>query len=161
MVTITARALPDDSLLAGFAAASCYTDCFTADLPRAVSLSDLITAFYNSPAFRPERWVLHAIGKGSGAADVQQLAAAQTNSFAAWNLVERTDTQILLEDFQKSTCSWLAIEPLAATAPTIQPRTRIYFGSGVKAPDGLLVKTLMPLHRWYAKTLLRSAAGSL
>lgn len=155
------RTLPPDSLLAGFAAEGDYTDCFTCDVARGVSLPQLIGAFYNSAAFRPERWALHAIGKGSGAADVAALAAGETREFAAWSVVERTDNAILLQDFQKRTCSWLAVEPLATNAPTIKGRTRLFFGSGVRQPDSLAFRLLMPIHRAYAKALLISAAKRL
>ncbi len=161
MVAIQTRALPPDSLLAKHAAADDYTDCFTADVPRAVTLPDFVTAFYNSPAFRPERWILHLIGKGSDGTDVAKLAASETTSFAAWNLVNRTESEILLQDFQNRTSSWLAVEPLATTAPTIKGRTRLSFGSGVRRPDGPAVSALMPFHRFYAKTLLQSAVRRL
>ena len=155
------RPLPPESLLANHSAAGDYTDCFAADLPRAVTLAELVAAFYNSPAFRPERWVLHLIGKGSGGEDVRKLAASEASDFAAWNLVNRTDNEILLQDFQNRTCSWLAVEPLATTAPTIKGHTRLYFGSGVRQPDGALVKALMPFHRFYAQALLKSAVRAL
>lgn len=161
MSAIETRSLPPESLLAGHASPDDYTDCFTVDISRAVTLAEFITAFYNSPAFRPERWVLHLIGKGSGGEEVRKLAGSEVESFAAWNLVSRTETEILLQDFQNRTCSWLCVEPLATTAPTIKGRTRLCFGSGVRQPDGPLVKALMQLHRWYAKALLRSAARRL
>jgi hypothetical protein len=161
MSAIVTRPLPPESLLAGHAKADDYTDCFTVDLPRAVTLSDFIAAFYNSPAFRPERWVLHLIGKGSNADDVRKLAASEVSNFAAWNLVSRNETEILLQDFHNRTCSWLCVEPLATTAPTIKGHTRLYFGSCVRQPDGALVKALMPFHRWYAKALLGSAVRAL
>ncbi|MXO82402.1 hypothetical protein GRI35_03295 [Altererythrobacter aestiaquae] len=133
-------------------------DCFTAELPRAVSLQDYITAFYNSAAFRPERWALHLIGPklpgGTGGEDVRKLAAGEVDTFAAWTVEARTDTAILMRDFQQRTCSWLAVKAHAG-------KTRLYFGSGVQRPDGALVKALMPFHRFYAKALLKSAVGAL
>lgn len=158
---ITERPLPADSLLALHNGADAYHDCFTVDLPRGVTLPEYITAFYNSPAFRPERWVLHLIGKGSNAVDVAALAAQQAQGFAAWSVEARTETEIFLKDFQDRTCSWLAVEELATTAPTIASQTRLYFGSGVKRPDTPIFRALMPVHRWYAKTLLSSAAKAL
>ncbi len=154
MTDIQSRALPSGSLLAAGCAPADYTDCFTAEVPRAVSLEEYVIAFYNSAAFRPERWILHAIGKGSGGGDVRALAAGATEEFAAWTVEARTDTEILMRDFQQRTCSWLCVEDLSG-------RTRLYFGSGVRKPDGALVKALMPFHRFYAKTLLKSAAASV
>lgn len=169
MVRITSRPLPPDSLLAahmdriagGAGPANHYTDCFTADVPRSVTLPKLVGAFYNSPAFRPERLVLHLIGKGSDGDDVAALAAAETQHFAAWSVEARSDNAILLEDFQRRTCSWLMTEPLAANAPTIAGRTRLHFGSGIRHADGALVRALIPLHRLYAKTLLASAVKTI
>jgi len=92
---------------------------------------------------------------------VRALAAGEVQQFAAWNLVGRTETEILLQDFQSRTCSWLCAEPLATTAPTIKGRTRLYFGSGVRHPGSASVKALMPFHRFYAQTLLGSAAKRL
>lgn len=158
-MVITERPLPADSLLAQNNPPEAYHDCFTVDVPRAVTLPDYIAAFYNSAAFRPERWALHLIGKGSGAAEVAALANGEVQNFAAWSVAARTDTEILLTDFQGRTCSWLAVEELAATAPTVARQTRLYFGSGVRRPDTAIFTALMPVHRWYAKALLRSAIG--
>ncbi|GAA4642772.1 hypothetical protein GCM10023115_07460 [Pontixanthobacter gangjinensis] len=160
---ISARPLPPHSLLAQHtkARATDYTDCFTIDLSGKITLPAFITAFYNSPAFRPERWALHLIGKGSGAQDVASLAAAQITDFAAWSVVARTESEILLQDFQHRTCSWLMVEPLATTAPTIMGRTRILFGSSVRNPGSPVFRALMPVHRWYAHRLLGSAAKAL
>ena len=163
MKPVQSRILPPDSLLAQHtkARASEYTDCFTIDIASTVSLPDYATAFYNSPAFRPERWALHLIGKGSGAQDVAKLAAAQTTDFAAWSVIARTETEILLQDFQHRTCSWLMVEPLATTAPTIIGRTRLHFGSSVRNPGSPIFRALMPVHRWYAQRLIGSAAKAL
>lgn len=155
---ITERPLPADSLLARHKEAASYHDCFTVDVPRAVSLAGYIGAFYNSRAFRPERWALHLIGKGSNGRDVAALAANQTRHFAAWSVEDRTDTEIFLRDFQGRTCSWLCVEPLPSATPTIASTTRLYFGSGVRQPDTAIFRGLMPVHRWYAKALLGSAA---
>lgn len=155
MTPIEASTLPGDSLLTGFARADDYTDCFTCEVARQVSLSDFIAAFYNSPAFRPERWVLHLIGKGSGGADIARLAAGQTDSFAAWSVIRRTDNEILLQDFQHRTCSWLAVTALAPD------RTRLSFGSGVRNPGSLAFRLLVPVHRAYARALLASAVRAL
>ena len=152
---IQSRPLPPYSLLARHSTAEDYTDCFTVDVPHAVTLEQFITAFYNSPAFRSERWVLHVIGKGSGGEDVRALAAGESKTFAAWIMEARTNTAILMRDFQHRTCSWLAVEALTSG------NTRLFFGSGVRRPDGALVKALMPFHRWYAKALLKSAASAL
>lgn len=151
---IHARPLPPGSLLAQHSGASDYTDCYTIDVPHMVSLAQFITAFYNSAAFRPERWVLHLIGKGSGGEDVRALAAGEVQNFAAWSVEARSDNAILMRDFQQRTCSWLCVEELSG-------KTRLTFGSGVRKPEGVAVNMLMPFHRWYAKTLLKSAAARL
>lgn len=161
MPTVQSRLLPPESLLACHAQTGDYTDCFTCDVARAVSLEQLIEAFYNSAAFRPERWALHLIGKGAGGADVDALAKGTTTHFAAWSVVARSADEIVLQDFQHRTSSWLMVAPLVREAPGIPPSTRLHFGSRVRRPDSLTVRVLMPVHRFYARALLKSAAKRL
>jgi hypothetical protein len=156
---IRSAALPADALLDRYQQSGDFTDCWTAEMPRAVSLAEFITAFYNSAAFRPERWLLGAVlGKGASAADVARLAAAETERFSAWSLEARAADQILLCDYQGRTRSWLMVEPL-------QHGTRLYFGSAVvatKSGSGSIVfRALLGFHGVYSHLLLRSAAKAL
>ncbi len=91
MSKVSAAIVPPDSLLAKHAGPDDYTDCFVRTVPGTVSLSEYITRFYSSWAFLPERKLLGLIGRGANHADIAALAKGRTESFAAWDLVERTD----------------------------------------------------------------------
>src|SRR5271169_6890397 len=72
-----------------------YTDCFSIDVDRQVSLADFVFAFYTSPLFRIERLILRILaGAPSSDADVRALADGSASSFAVWYVGERTATQL-------------------------------------------------------------------
>lgn len=150
--------LPSDALLHQYDQHGHYTDCFRIDLPTAVSLAQFIEAFYTTWLFRLERAVLSvALRRRITDTHVTELAnGAQT--FAAWQVEGRDDAQILLRDVSGRTRSWLHC--LAADDSS----TRLYFGSAVLAHDGTLsriVTMTIPLHRAYARGLLRTAVNRL
>lgn len=163
---IELRALPPGSLLAQHATPGDYADCLTVEVPGSITLGEYVAAFYTSAAFRPERWLLHLIGKGSGDADVRALADGTAQHFAAWSVEARGQDELLLRDFQHRTRSWLKVEAVSGTGET--PRTRLYFGSGVGgAGEGgssrgafsrVIFRLLLPFHKIYARTLLQGAA---
>ena len=151
--------LPVDALLDRYCQRGDFTDCRAADVPHAVSLAEFITAFYNSPVFRPERWLLGLVlGRGATATDVAGLAAASSERFAAWSVEARQADQILLCDYQGRTRSWLMVVPLPHG-------TRLYFGSAVvsaRTGSGSIVfRALLGFHSAYSHLLLRSAVKAL
>jgi hypothetical protein len=151
--------LPADALLERYRKSGDFTDCRVVEVAGSVSLGELIAAFYNSAAFRPERWLLGLVlGRGANAADVASLAAATTERFAAWTVEARLPNQILLCDFQSKTRSWLMVEPLPQG-------TRLWFGSAVVTSrsrfDALVFRALLWFHAAYSQVLLRSAAKAL
>jgi hypothetical protein len=151
--------LPADVLLDRYHQSGHFTDCRVVEVAGSVSLGELIAAFYNSAAFRPERWLLGLVlGRGANAADVASLAAGTTERFAAWTVEARLPDQILLCDFQGKTRSWLMVEPLSKG-------TRLYFGSAVVTSrsrfDAFVFRALLWLHAAYSQVLLRSAAKAL
>ena len=152
---VIAAPLPADSLLARLRGPECYRDAFRIDLPGRIDLAQYIAAFYASAAFTPERHLLGLIGRGATRADIAALAEGQAERFAAWSVEARTGNEIVLRDFQNRTCSWLMVEPAG------QGATKLWFGSGVRAPEGRMVQALMPFHRWYSRRLLASAAAPL
>ncbi len=147
MAQVTPVSVPQGSLLASFGEPHHYRDCFMREEVGAVTLPDFIERFYCSWAFRPERLALGAIGKGASSDDARALARGEVDSFAAWNLIERDETQILMQDFQKRTASWLCVEPTGGA-------TKLYFGSWVGEPDHPAMKALMGFHIAYSKVLL-------
>ena len=148
--------LPDGSLLGRYQADGSYADCYAALVSGTVTLERYIAAFYNSPAFRLERWLLGAVlGRGADAGDVDRLARGVTTRFAAWSVEGRDQDQILLCDFQGKTRSWLKVEPAGEG-------TRLLFGSAVVPAqtwlDRVLFNALLGFHRIYSRVLLASAA---
>lgn len=162
MPTITPQPLPDDALLARYRENGAYTDCYAIDLPEEITQQAFVTAFYTSPAFRLERMILSLLmRKPSSDADVAELAAGTTESFAAWTVEARSQNQLLLCDYQSRTRSWLMAEPLPGGG------TRLYFGSAVvpvtrsnegEANMGGAFHALLGFHRIYSRILLNSAA---
>lgn len=157
-------ALPPGSLLAEFCGPEDYRDCFERTVPGNVSLGELIERFYCSMAFRPERVLLGLIGRGASNLDAAALARGEADGIAAWKVVGRREPprssskavaqqghEILLQDFQGATASWLSVRPGADAA------TALLFGSWVGKPDRALIKALMPFHRWYSRVLLGGA----
>ncbi|WP_284124200.1 hypothetical protein [Parerythrobacter aestuarii] len=159
MARVTAQPLPPDSLLAQRVRSGDFADCYTAEVPGHVSIRQYIIAFYSSAAFFPERNLLRLIGRGAGPADIAALAAAETESFAAWTIEQRTQNQLLMRDFLGKTRSWLMVEHNAAS-------TRLYFGSWVGAKPGsgrlsLTAHLAYPFHRLYSRILLAGAVHRL
>jgi hypothetical protein len=137
MLNISRNEVPDWSLLKTYRATEnpeawdFYHDCFTVKIDRAVDLGEYIEAFYMGSAFRIERWILRvAVQKPSTDTDVRALAAGTATTFSAWRVLQRADAQILLEDFQGRTRSWLAVVPAPQTASDV---TILHFGSGIAA----------------------------
>ncbi len=154
MARIECASLPADSLLAQHRGADCYRDAFRTEVPHPVSLTGFIAAFYASPAFTPERKLLYLIGKGANRADIAALAEGRSDRFAAWSVEARSESAILLRDFQNRTCSWLAAEPEGEG-------TVLWFGSGVRHPQGFAFRALIGFHRWYSRVLLAGAVRSV
>ena len=154
---IHARPLPPDSLLARNARAGDHTDCYACEVPGAVTLAALVEAFYCSRAFVPERLVLYLLGRGATPADARRLAAGESERFAAWRVLARTERELLLEDFLGRTRSWLMAEPLAGGG------TRLCFGSGIRwrGKGDAPFRALLGFHAVYSRVLLRAAAGRL
>lgn len=156
---VRAEPLPEGALLRRYDTPGGYVDCYAAEIGSVVSLPELIAAFYDSPAFRPERWLIGAaLGKRAGSADVARLAAGEIRAFSAWTVEHRAADQLLLRDFRRRTRSWLMVEPRGAG-------TSLRFGSAVVPArrwlDRMIVRALMGFHRAYSRVLLRAAVRRL
>jgi hypothetical protein len=159
MTGIEQTSLPAGACLWRYQDSGAYCDCFGAVVSRTITLAELVTAFYQSPAFRPERWLLGALlGRGANSQDVARLASGATDEFAAWTVEARTDDQILLCDYQKRTRSWLMVRAAGGT-------TLLYFGSAVvpakRRTDTVAFRALIGFHKVYSRILLRSAVKGL
>ncbi len=162
MFSIRSTRLPDISLLNRYAEQGAnYTDCFVADVSAQVDLNRYIMAFYTSPLFKLERWILSlALRRPSTDHEARQLADGDCDSFAAWTVEERARDQLLMCDVSNRTRSWLMVDQGTNQA---QPGTRLYFGSAVLPAQsegsagesiGLGYTALLGVHRFYSRALL-------
>lgn len=166
MIRVSTCELPVDALLRRYRDAGAYTDCYCADVARAVSHAEYLEAFYDSGLFRIERRILAwFLAKPSTDEQTQALAAGTLDAYAAWTVEERRPDQLLMCDFMGRTRSWLM------SAPDADGRTtRLYFGSAVtpvsggrsgKASMGWPFRALLGFHLLYSRLLLRAAARRL
>jgi hypothetical protein len=160
--------LPEGALLKGYQSRGAYTDCLTRVVAGQVTLEQYVTAFYSSPAFRPERVILSVLlAMPSTDRDIGALAEGGSDRFAAWTVEGRLNDQILLCDYQSRTRSWLMVEPLFANGAAL---TRLYFGTAVTQVEQTAVRRtlasiifhcLLWFHKIYARALIGSAAKRL
>lgn len=165
MTSIRPSALPATAFLNHYAQRGDYTDCYAIDIPRHVPQKAYVAAFYTTPVFKLERWLLALfLSRPSSDAQAQQLAAGDTNQFAAWTVEQRADDQLLLA--AGNTRSWLMALPGDANRTT----TTLYFGSAVvKNPAtaagrkrlGWPFKALLGFHKLYSRVLLAAACRKL
>jgi hypothetical protein len=159
--------VPEDSLLKTFRGGAHpdrwgrYADCFSVEVDRTVTLPEFVFAFYTSPAFRVERFVLRlVIGAASSRSDARAVADGSATRFAAWYVGERNATQLLMCDRYERTRSWFQVVPLAGN------RTRLRFGSAVSAardggsgpgPPNKGFRVMLRFHVLYSQVLLHAA----
>lgn len=168
MNTIQLCELPQQALLSKYKQQGAYTDCYSIVVPRAVAHSEYIEAFYTTPLFKVERFILAAlVSRPSTDLGAKQLAAGEVETFAAWSVEGKAENQLLLCDFLGRTRSWLMTEASEKGTPA---STRLYFGSAVvpqrasktgRANFGFGFHALLGFHRLYSRALLRSAVCRL
>ena len=158
MFRVRKSALPAHSLLDDYERRGAYTDCFRTPAGRRVTLAVYIEAFYTSPVFRLERWLLaRLISKPSTDAESRELAAGAREEFAAWTVETRESDQILLAAGR--TRSWLMVADHSESA---WPATTLYFGSAIVPQRsnnrlGWRFSVLLGFHRLYSRVLLSAA----
>lgn len=166
MSVVVPAPLPSEALLQRYAGRHGYTDCFVTELPRIVSQSEFVTAFYTTWLFKCERLILGiAARRPSTDAEAAALGAGTTDRFAAWFVEDRAENQLLLCDFTGRTRSWLMAVPLQD-----QSGTRLHFGSAVVArldPEtdrprrSPAFGVLLASHKLYSRQLLTAARRRL
>lgn len=165
MPSIRPCPLPEQALLAKYARAGAYTDCFTTDIAKPAAHAAYVEAFYTSRVFKLERFLLAwLLSKPSTDAQARDLASGASDSFAAWRVEARTANQLLVCDFLGYTRSWLMI------GPAENGGARLYFGTAVvsardrvsgQATWSFTFKVLLPFHKLYARALLHAARSRL
>ena len=138
----------------------CYTDCYSLEVDRNVSLERFVYAFYTTWLFKLERRILQLAGRPSTDDQALAVASQTADHFAAWEVEQRSENQILLSDYAGRTRSWMMIETTATG-------TRLYFGSAVvpssRSPNGkprlgAAFTLLLGFHKLYSRALLSLAA---
>jgi len=155
--------MPDGALLQSYRQKGAYTDAYCMDVAQAVALHDYVAAFYTSPLFRVERFLLGvAARRPASDRDAMALAAGHVAAFSAWTVEGRTEDQLLMGF--GPTRSWLMAQPMPGGA------TRLYFGSAVVPASrsasgepvfGPAFHALGGFHRVYTRALMRSARSRL
>lgn len=157
MSAVAAGELPRDSFLIGYRERGAFADCYSTVVPGAVTLERYVRAFYTSPLFKIERFILTwAVRRPSTDEDAARLASGAASTFAAWTTEQRSADQLLMCDYVGRTRSWFMVAPDAGG-------TRLHFGSAVvPGRDGRMgsgFSALMWFHRLYSVALLRAARG--
>lgn len=167
MFGIRSCPVPDTAMLGKYQNGSmpespqAYADCYSVEVRGVVMLSDFVFAFYTTPIFKLERVILkYLAGKASSDSEARQLARGSANSFAAWNVEQRDEEQLLMSDFRGRTRSWFMVTP---TVNTSDSKTVLWFGSAVvprqnrkpgKQELGRAFTLLLGFHKLYSKALL-------
>jgi hypothetical protein len=164
MFEIEKCVVPANALLAAYSMDGNYVDCYTTDVSGQISLAEFIFAFYTTSIFKLERFILQwTVNKPSTDVEARQLADHTAERFAAWNVENRHENEILMCDFVKRTRSWLMVVPDGS-------RTRLYFGSAVvpaknstreKPTLEFRFRALLGFHTIYSVMLLYFAARRL
>lgn len=154
MFAVRRIALPPNALLQSKRAAGAFTDCYMLRIERSVTLADSIAAFFTTPVFRLERWIIaRVLGKASTDAEARALADGQSDRFLVWVTEARSELQILLGVGR--TATWLKVEPAGAA-------TVLYLGSAIEQPEsarrGWRHRALLRFHDVYSRLLLWATA---
>lgn len=150
--------VPEASFLGAYTRNGAFTDCYATSVPGTVTLPEFVFAFYTTPLFKVERWLLAmALRIPSSDEQAHLLANATSDRFSAWRVEQRSDTQMLLDAGQ--TRSWLSVQPAAKA----EASTTLLFGSAVVpmrpgGTFGFAFHALLGFHRLYSRLLLSSAS---
>jgi hypothetical protein len=165
MLSIEKCTTPHNALLNKYLANGSYVDCYCTETSNQVSFPEFILAFYTTPLFKLERFILkYTASRPSTDIQAKELADGVATEFAAWYVEGRADDQILMCDFSERTRSWLMV-----TAGN-NGSTRLYFGSAVvpirdlktgKPSLGFVFQALLGFHQVYSVLLLYSARACM
>ncbi len=168
MRAVNRCAIPPGTLLAEYQQTGAYADCYTTDIQASVTHAGFVTAFYTTPVFKVERFLLKwAAAKPSTDEEAGELATGIIDSFAAWQVEQRSENQVLLTDCTGNTRSWLMVVPVSCDKTS---GSRLYFGSAVvpkvdsktgERSLGFVFRALLGFHRIYSVVLLYAARSSL
>ncbi|MEP6739498.1 MAG: hypothetical protein ABJA61_03915 [Caldimonas sp.] len=165
MSSIHLSPLPPQALLGKYESMGAYTDCYATDVPRPVSQSQFVEAFYTGGVFKIERLLLGMfVSRPSTDTQARQLAAGEVSTFSAWRVEDRTADELLMRAMDGRTRSWFMVSPRP------NQTTRLYFGSAVvpvtdknssKPRMGFAFRALLGFHKLYSRILLGAARDRL
>ena len=156
--------LPPNSLLAQLAEErGAFADAYTLRLPRAVTLAELVEAFYTTRLFKAERMLIGLLGKPSSDAMARALAHGEGERLAVWTVEARRPDELLMHEDSGATRSWFKVD-------AAEGATTLWFGSAIvprrRGPAGearfsWVFHALLGFHRAYSRALLNAAARKL
>ena len=147
MVVVVNQDIPPGRLIADYAErAGHFTDCYSCVVPGQVTLADYVAAFYTTPLFRAERFVLRVAARApSTDAQARAVADGQSERFAIWTVETRRGNELMMAERSGRTKSWLKV---------VVP-VRSKSGDLVLGP---VFDSLKGAHTFYARALLAAAA---
>lgn len=156
MPSVQAIPPPAGTRLQHYAASGAYADCYAATIAGEVSLAAFMAAFYTTPIFKLERWLLaRFLHVPSTDQEAQLLAQGSRTHFSAWTVECRESHQALLAAGR--TRSWLMV----ASGPAGTKTTTLFFGSAIVPYErgrlGWQFHALLPFHKAYSRILLAAA----
>ncbi len=170
MLSVKAVTIPENGYLNSYRdRLGCYTDCFTIEVRGQVTLSNFISAFFDTFPFRLERKTLAVFALSpSSLKDVTDLATGVSDSLALWKVEARDGNQLIMSFGRRGVRTWLMVEPCQNESNTsiLYFGTGLYFGSTViprknkPSEEPKLSTVFYPFlgcHRLYARFLLWSA----
>jgi len=167
MFSIERTSVPEDALLKTFRGGAHperwgrYGDCFAVLIDHPVGLSEFVAAFYTSPVFRIERWLLSCmVGTASTDNDARGVAEGSRSNFAIWRVGDRTPTQLLMCDRYERTRSWFRVVPANDDCTSLQFGSAISDTGNARARSNTLGTTfnlLLGVHIVYSQVLLHAA----
>jgi hypothetical protein len=160
MPSVQITPLPPGALLERYSTSGAYTDCYVATVPGITSLAEFMAAFYTTPVFKLERWLLaRFLRYPSSDHEAEQLAQGTVAQFSAWHVESRESDQAILAAGR--TRSWLMATQQSAGSGT----TNLFFGSAVvqrrRGGLGWQFGALLGFHKLYSRILLASAVHRL
>jgi hypothetical protein len=168
MLSIKKCAVPANTLLESYVKNGAYTDCYSTEVDGDVSFPEFIHAFYTTALFKLERSILSwTVSRSSTDAQAKQLADGVLTTFAAWQVENRNEHELLMCDLHGRIRSWFMLIPVNADAGI---RTRLLFGSAVapvqnqrtgKSSLGIIFNALLGFHKIYSVLLLYSARSNI
>jgi hypothetical protein len=168
MLSIKKCAVPANTLLESYLKNGAYADCYSTEISGHVSFPEFIHAFYTTPLFKLERSILTwTMSKPSTDEQAGQLAAGVLTTFAAWQVENRNEHELLMCDLGGRTRSWFMLIPVNVDGI---PRTRLFFGSAVvpvqnqstgRSSLGFIFNALLGFHKIYSALLLYSATSNI